>query len=405
MQKNILIISAVFPPEPVVSAQLSMDIAKDLSTSQRVIVLRPYPTRPLGFSFGKYEALKNINIITVSSYVNPQSNIVGRIRESISFGHQCSKYIKTNHDKFDCIYMSAWPLFAQHMIAKEAHKYNIPYITHIQDIYPESYMNKIPSIFRRIVFKFLMPIDRYSLRKAKSIIVISDNMKAHLMKTRNIEKDKMVVVPNWQDESEFVNYQKLHPYKENDVFTFMYLGNIGPVAGVDLLINSFVKAQIVNSRLKIAGSGSMKEKLQEKVQTLGQIHIEFWDVPSGKVPETQSLADVMLLPVKKGAAMSSIPSKLPAYMFSSKPIIGCLDDNSDTSRAIIDSKCGWTCEPENEDSLIKCMTLASSASNEELREKGKCGFDYAIKHFSKNRNLGKVVNLINSINNDNCIKS
>ena len=66
----------------------------------------------------------------------------------------------------------------------------------------------------------------------------------------------------------------------------------------------------------------------------------------------------MLLPLKKGAAMSSIPSKLPAYMFSKKPIIGSLDVQSDTARAIIESDCGLVVEPENEQALINAFKEA-----------------------------------------------
>ena len=46
---NILIISAVFPPEPVVSANLSRDLAEELSKNNQVTVLCPKPTRPNGF--------------------------------------------------------------------------------------------------------------------------------------------------------------------------------------------------------------------------------------------------------------------------------------------------------------------------------------------------------------------
>ena len=48
----------------------------------------------------------------------------------------------------------------------------------------------------------------------------------------------------------------------------MYLGNNGPVAGVEFLIESFFKANIFNSKLIIAGSGSKtndKKKYMENI--------------------------------------------------------------------------------------------------------------------------------------------
>ena len=67
----------------------------------------------------------------------------------------------------------------------------------------------------------------------------------------------------------------------------------------------------------------MKASLQARASSFK--NIEFWEALNGKVPKIQAQADCMLLPIKKGAASSSIPSKLPACMFSAKPIIGCVD--------------------------------------------------------------------------------
>ena len=54
MNSTVLIISAVFPPEPVVSAKLSSDIVNDLvAFGIHVTVLHPKPTRPFGFYFNR----------------------------------------------------------------------------------------------------------------------------------------------------------------------------------------------------------------------------------------------------------------------------------------------------------------------------------------------------------------
>ena len=120
----------------------------------------------------------------------------------------------------------------------------------------------------------------------------------------------------------------------------MYLGNIGPLAGIEVLFDAFAKADLKNARLVIAGSGPTKADLQQKSKRYS-CNIEFWEVPAGKVPETQAQADVMLLPVKKGFANSSVPSKLIAYMFSAKPIIASVDAESDTAECITTSGAGW----------------------------------------------------------------
>lgn len=92
--------------------------------------------------------------------------------------------------------------------------------------------------------------------------------------------------------------------------------------------------------------------------------------------------------------MSSIPSKLPAYMFSQKTIIGSLDLESDTAKAIIKANCGLVVEPENEQMLINAFQEVAGWNVQMLKQKGENGFEYAISRFSRKHNLSLITNLI-----------
>tara|TARA_R110002074_G_scaffold294455_6_gene466012 strand:- start:3227 stop:4111 length:885 start_codon:yes stop_codon:yes gene_type:complete len=291
--------------------------------------------------------------------------------------------------------MNSWPIFSQYIIAKTAEKYNISLITHVQDIYPESLSNKLPKLKAILNFVFLS-MDKYVLNNSSKIIAISKEMKGYLAKTRGLNKDKIEVVLNWQNEESFLEYKRINgKSKKSNSFVFMFLGNIGPVAGVDSIIKAFIKAKIEGSKLIIAGSGSKKIELQKFVKVSKVTNIEFLDVPDGKVPEFQSLSDVMLLPIKKGAASSSIPSKLPAYMFSKKPILASVDSDSETSRVILEAKCGWVVEPEDIDVLKDKLIEVFNLNTKELHEKGVSGYNYAMNFLSKRHSLSKIINLIN----------
>ena len=102
----------------------------------------------------------------------------------------------------------------------------------------------------------------------------------------------------------------------------------------------------------------------------------------------------MLLPIKKGAASSSIPSKLPAYMFSAKPIIGCMDAESDTADAINQADCGWVIEPENPQLLADKLKAVAALDSTQLKEYGERALKYGLEHFSKSENLKKLTNII-----------
>jgi len=390
---KILIISALFSPEPVVSALLSRDIAAELSKKHDVVVLCPRPTRPHGFRFeDKLEAV-DYKVIRLNSYTCPQSDSLGRFRESYSFGRKCYKYIVGNYKNIDIIYANTWPLPAQYFTAKAAKKFDIPFVIHIQDIYPESLSQKMP-FGSFLLNSFLLPFDKYILKNANKIIAISNNMNDYLVKTRTLEKEKIVTVFNWQDERAFISQKAFKSDSKKQNFTFMYLGNIGPVAGVDLLMAAFFKSGLSMAKLIIAGSGSMKSAVKEQARQYNNCNIEFCDVPDGKVPEIQNTADVLLLPLKKGAALSSVPSKLPAYMFSSKPVIACVDFQSDTATAIREADCGWIVTPDSVDELSQVMKAVVGKAGNVLSEKGRNGFNYAMLHYSKKENLPKILKVI-----------
>lgn len=396
---NVLLALSVFPPEPIVSANLMEDLAEELSKEYRVTVLRPHPTRPKGFKMPEYDSSSlSYKVIEMKTYTHPESSLMGRFRESISMGKVYAQYIKNHHNEIDFIVNDAWHLFGYNKVAHAAVKYGIPYIVPVQDIYPESLASKLPDVkfLKWIVMKTLGPLDKYTLTHSAMIHTISDKMRDILSSTRGIEKEHFVIVRNWQDERPFISC--LEKPEPETPFTFMFLGNVGPLAGVDVLINAFEKADLDNARLVIAGSGSAKEHLQEVTKGC-RSRIEFWEVPGGMVPVTQAKADVMCLPVKKGFAMSSIPSKLPAYMFSAKPVLASVDAESDTARCINDSNAGWVCEPENVEQISNLMQKIVGLNKEELNTMGTLGRDYAVKEFSRTENLKILANACKAIIN------
>lgn len=394
-RSKILIITGVFYPEPVVSAGLMKDLALELSKDYDVTVLRPRPSRPMGFQIPKYDYSQfPFEVIETNSYVHPASSLIGRGRESYSMGKWSVKYIEQHHNEICFVYNAPWHMFGRNMIAKAALKYDIPYITPVQDIYPESLSSKLPqiAILKKVVNKLLLPYDKFLLCNAARIHTISEKMVDYLSQSRGLDRKKFISIRNWQDERDFIKYSELHPESSgNALFTFMYMGNVGPLAGIDVLFDAFKQANLRNARLVIAGSGSAKQHLMEKAKSFNGCSIEFWEVPAGKVPETQSKANVMCLPVKKGYAMSSIPSKLPAYMFSKKPVLASVDKESDTAMCIRDNDAGWVALPENVNSIASAMKEAYLSSKEKLISMGENGYDFAIENLSRTKNLQRLL--------------
>jgi glycosyltransferase involved in cell wall biosynthesis len=314
--------------------------------------------------------------------------------ESYSFGKHTANYIKQKHAEIKCIYVLAWPLLAQYLIVKASRKYSIPSVTHIMDIYPESLINRLP-LLKRLIFTFLLPIDKYIQQNSSKVITISSGMKNMLAKTRELDSCKVEIVYTWQNDSRFLNYRKSPEKRQfNSCFTFMFLGSLSTAAAIEVIIFAYKISGLKNTRLIIAGNGSEKVNLIALTRNCENLTIELWDAPLRKVPEIQDQADVLILSLKKNTSHFAMPSKLPAYMFSKKPIIACAEEESDIALAIKQANCGWVVLPEDKDSLAHAMIDAISRTKQELLFYGENGFDYAVKNYSKEKNLNKLVSII-----------
>lgn len=391
----ILLISANFPPEPVVAALLSKDLADILSEKYKVTVLTPRPSRPAGYTFPDTSELKKAyNQVILDSYICPASTLSGRMREYYSFGKHAARYIRDNHKKIRCCYVSSWPLFGQYLIMRELSKYSIPAVTHIQDVYPESLAGKIP-LLDGLFIRCLLPLDKYILKNSYRVVAISPKMKSFIVETRSLDEERVKVISNWQNEKKFIECGKSAGSSSlSRPFTFMFLGSMNRSSSLSLIIKAFQHSGLTNARLVLAGSGPEKDLLMTMAASDKHSNIEFIDAPAAMVPEIQKDADVLLLNLKKGIANFSLPSKLTAYMFSARPVIACLDESSDAADIIRNAECGWVVGPGDEKRLSEMMRIAASVNGNELGRMGENGFRYAMENFSSGMNAKKLASVV-----------
>lgn len=397
-KKKILIVSAVFPPEPVVSARLSSDIYFSLKENgNEVNVLHPKPTRPDGYQFGS--SVINSDEIIAESYTCARSSVIGRFKESLSFGKATYRYIESHHSEISVIYANTWPLMGQYYLVKAAKKYNIPCIIHVQDIYPDSYCHKMPRIVGGLLYNLLIPIDKYVLRNTAGIIAISPAMEEYLSKSRGVDKEKFEIVKNWQDDQSYIDAHE--PIKgRNDFIRLMYLGSINPTADVALIIRSLSEIDKSKYHLSVIGNGPEKEHCKSLASNL-DINVTFDTVTPEEVAAKQSEADILILCLKKGVAKTATPSKLTAYMLTGRPIIASVDLDSDCANIIREAECGMVVEPGNEVFLREAIIKMASFSVDTLNSIGASAFEYAKNNLSKERNLNKLVSYIESISQVN----
>ena len=395
--KKILIISGVFPPEQVTSALLNYDLAKELSNKYDVTVLRPYPTRPIGMKFD-YDGLKDepFETILIDSYTHPESQLIGRFRESIDFGRKCAAYIKAHHQEISFIYNNPWQLFGCAITSRSAKRFKIPYMIAIQDIYPECLLTKghKPWIVRKLVMGLLKPIDVYYQRNATRIRTISDEMGDYLSVTRKVPREKYLIVNNWQNDEDFIGISN---NVSKDKLRFAFVGSINEHANVDMIIKAFAEANISNSELVIYGSGNKKEYCVELVKQMGLDNVRFDLVRRDQIPQVQSQASVLVLALPTGNGNLCLPSKMTSYMLSGKPILASVDRDSATTRYINEAQCGLVVEPDSIPSLVEGFKKFAAIPKAQLQTYGDNSLRFAMQHLTREINLRMVCDAIDEV--------
>lgn len=393
IKKKILIISAVFPPEQVTSAYLNYDLAKALAKEYSVIVLRPKPTRPIGATFQEGWFDPDFETVLIDSYTHPESELIGRFKETRDFSKKSVVYLKTHKDEIDFVYNDGWQLFGLNIIAKACVKYNIPYIVPIQDIYPECLLTKshIPEFAKNIIEGFLLPIDKYYQKHAFRVRTISNEMADYLSKTRGIERSKYLVVNNWQNDDDFMN---LPDAEEGNKIVFEYVGSINVHANVDLMIKAFAVANIPNSELRIYGGGNQKEACQQLVNDMGLTNVTFGYVSRDEIPAVQSAASVLIMALPTGNGNLCLPSKLTSYLLSGRPVLASVDQDSSTKRILEGEGCGKTVVPDDKEALVNGFKYFAELTSEVREQMGERSREYALKHLTREVNLSLVINSI-----------
>lgn len=410
---HIILVLAVYPPEPVISAQNGRNLAMHLAkTGACVTVLCPTPSRPMGVDYSslkgdqapKVSREDGVNVVRLPSFTAPQSRLLPRMKESWSFGRHVCRYLKALPSQPDGVYMNAWPLFSQAFVARYCRARTIPLVMQVMDVYPESLLEKLPRRLRGPVQWSLLHLDRWIARQAARVVLISESMRRHYEATRQLPLGTTVLVHTWIDDTMFQSMpdrkqSAAHYGVPHDLLTFVYLGNIGPVAGVDLLIEAFHQADLPNAQLLMIGDGSSKAHCIRLAQELGATEsVRFLSDPAAaNVPRLLSLGDVCLLPMRKGSGASSLPSKMMAYMLAGKPILASVDEDGDAARCIREAGCGWIMQPDNAQALAEGFLAVHAIDRPALAKMGNAGAVYGAVQFSKATGLARMSDVLESV--------
>jgi colanic acid biosynthesis glycosyl transferase WcaI len=265
---------------------------------------------------------------------------------------------------------------------------NIPFIYNCRDLYPDvawelGKLNK-QSIFSK-VFDLL---NKKSFLKACSVIVLGQSMQQRII-DKGVIGGRIKIIPDWVDVSVVNPVAKgdnyfLEKFGLKNKFVVMYSGNIGLSQDFSSILKSIARLteeELSGLCLVFVGGGAGKKALKDEVESSGLKNVLFFPYqPIESLSFVLSMADLHLIPLKKGMKGAVVPSKLYNILAVGRPYLAIADEEGEPACLARECGCGLWATPGNMTEIADGIKWAIGHQGE-LQKMGKAGRDVAEKRF------------------------
>jgi colanic acid biosynthesis glycosyl transferase WcaI len=214
-----------------------------------------------------------------------------------------------------------------------------PLVTVIHDLYPDVAVES-GAIRSSLVIGTARWAERLQYRLSDRLVVLGETMRDLLIRTRQVPRDRISVLPVWLDPDEIRPGPRNSAWRSAagigpDRFLVLYSGTAGIVSGAEVLepLSRLVDSDV---DLVLVGGGSAWRTLEERRRSGGlppNVRLLPYQ-PRERLAEVQAAADLSLLTLLPGRGRTSVPSKLQGYMAAGRPVLASVDDDCDSARLV-----------------------------------------------------------------------
>jgi colanic acid biosynthesis glycosyl transferase WcaI len=239
----------------------------------------------------------------------------------------------------------------------------VPFVFNIQDVFPDVAV-ELGAISNPQVIRLASWMERWTYRHSDAVTVLSDDLRDNLVAkitgTVPDAYDRIRVIPNFVDtdrirpaDPEAGEYRREHGLEGRRVV--MYAGNVGLSQSLDLVVDAARKlADRTDVVFVINGGGSGRAALEEAA--MGLDNVRFVDFqPKERLPEVLAAGDIHLVPLRRGLARSSVPSKTYSILAAGRPVLASVDEGTEVARVVTDAGAGLAVPPDDPDAFTHAL--------------------------------------------------
>ena len=392
-QLHIALISTHFAPEVTPITHLYADLAEDFSRfGARVSVVTKLPGHELSeeeraaFYHRRDEiAPEGYRIQRVGKKARRGANIVERALRACQ--NTIAIYRTAKKLKADVYILSSIPAYLGLVGSRLNRRAKTIYL--MQEIFPDNLVAAGTYTEWHPFVRFCRKLEQHIYRHNSAFITLSEEMKRTLI-ARGIEQEKITVIPNWADtetiqpiprESNLL-FDELNLPREG--FYAVYAGTLGFLQEPDVILDA---AKLLKNekdiRILVFGDGALRQHVENRIER-EQIEnvLLFPLLTADRTAELYSIADVALVPLKKGMTRIAVPSETWLALAAGRPVIVCAEAGSEWARSIEHESYGVCITPGEPQEMADAI-IRLHASTVPLSELGARARNYVCEHASR----------------------
>jgi colanic acid biosynthesis glycosyl transferase WcaI len=389
---KILVFGTLYEPDMGPSAPLFSSLCKELvRMGHQVTAVVPVPHFPTGRVSEAFRGRlfwhsieDGVTVIRVGLPSVDRTRLPLRFLQFICY--QLGAAWKILGQKYDVVLagspsLSGWLPFAVAVAARRK-----PAVYSVQDLYPNVGITQ--GIFRnKFVIAAVTVLEKFCFNHATIVQIISESFRTGLHDL-GVADSKIALLYNWIDTDAIHPLPRVNEFSKehglDERFVILYAGNIGPSQGLESVLDSAGALQQDEKDIYfvLIGDGLNKKALVSEVEKRSLKNILFLPFqPRQRLSEVMASANVSLVPLRKGIDKGSLPSKLFTVLASGRPVLACVEEDSELWKLVDRANAGVRVPPEDPEEL--CKAILALMKNEKLCEQfGQNGREWAEKYLS-----------------------
>lgn len=403
---RILLVSIHYPPDVSSTATLMAELAEELvARGHEVTVLTVWHEFWLDEKGQKrsFREETELNGARVLRFKTAPMHNVGFVKRGIgtlvSPGQLWAGLKRYNSTDFDASFIYSTPITFS-FIGGWLKRRGARFVFNVQDIFPQNAID-LGVLKNPMAIALYRWVEKRAYRIADIVTAHSEGNRDQLLAAHPTIGDKLVVLHNWIDESQFIEGPPAEDFRKEygleGKFVGVYGGVTGVAQGLDIVVDVAERVRDLEELVfLVVGDGSERQRLEQRARNAGLKNVVFRPfVSRDRYPSLLRSFDFGFLTLSPKTKTPVVPGKLMGYMAAGLPVMALVNKESDAHAMIAEAGCGYSCRSDDPNGA-EAMVRKAFSGRQTFAVMGEPGKAYVRKHFSKRTLVGNIEDLLRS---------